>query len=84
MEKAEVYEQYITAVMAEIQSLAKRFLLSDLEILSLQSNIVGRIIAVQDDKSVTPGEAMSLVYQNLFLGNRDAVDGVRLDVEEDD
>lgn len=47
--------------------------LSSLEILAVAANMVGKIIAMQDQRTVTPGMVMKVVAANLEHGNQDAL-----------
>lgn len=43
------------------------------EILALLSYSVGQCIAVQDQRSMTPSQAMEIVSANISQGNADAI-----------
>ena len=47
--------------------------LSSIELLAIASNMVGKIVAMQDQRTVTPGMAMQVVAANLEQGNQDAL-----------
>lgn len=47
-----------------------------LELLAIASNMVGKLVALQDQKKVTPNEAMRVVSRNIEIGNRQAIDGL--------
>jgi hypothetical protein len=44
--------------------------LSALELLAIASNMVGKLVAMQDQRSVTPAMAMETVAQNIESGNQ--------------
>lgn len=44
--------------------------LSDQEILALMSQFVGMLIALQDQRILTPSQAMEIVASNIEIGNR--------------
>ena len=44
--------------------------LSSLELLAVAANMVGKLVALQDQRTVTPAEAMEVVAKNLELGNQ--------------
>ena len=46
------------------------------EMLAMASHVVGQIVAMQDQRNVTPQVAMEIVARNLEQGNKDALDGV--------
>jgi hypothetical protein len=43
------------------------------DILAIVSQFVGQLIALQDQRVVTPDQAMQLVGQNIEIGNRAAL-----------
>lgn len=44
--------------------------LSSLELLAVAANMIGKLVAMQDQRTVTPELAMETVAQNLEAGNR--------------
>ncbi|BAE50297.1 hypothetical protein [Paramagnetospirillum magneticum] len=48
--------------------------LSPLEILAIASNMVGKLVALQDQRVTTPAMAMDVVAKNIQIGNQQAVD----------
>lgn len=46
---------------------------SALEMLAIASNLVGKLVAMQDQAAVTPEKAMEVVAKNIEIGNRQAV-----------
>lgn len=51
--------------------------LSAEEMLAVASNLVGKIIAMQDQRCMTPEDAMKIVQNNIEEGNRQAVEHLR-------
>lgn len=47
--------------------------LEPMEMLALVSQLVGNLIALQDQRKVTPEMAMIAVSQNIEVGNREAM-----------
>ena len=47
--------------------------LSSLELLAVAANMLGKLVALQDQRAVTPSEAMEVVAKNVELGNRQAI-----------
>jgi hypothetical protein len=47
-----------------------------LEILALASQIVGNLIALQDQRAVTPDQALDVVWSNINLGNQAMIAGL--------
>jgi hypothetical protein len=47
---------------------------SALEMLAIASNMVGKITAMQDQRVVTPKQAMEIIAANIELGNAQVVD----------
>lgn len=48
--------------------------LSAIEILAIAANMVGKIVAMQDQRKVTPAMAMEVVAKNLELGNAQVIE----------
>jgi divalent metal cation (Fe/Co/Zn/Cd) transporter len=46
---------------------------SSLELLAIAANLVGKIVALQDQRTVTPAMAMKVVAANLKHGNLDVL-----------
>jgi hypothetical protein len=47
--------------------------LEALEMLAVASNLVGKLIAMQDQREVTPAMALQVVSHNIELGNQQAM-----------
>lgn len=43
--------------------------LSSLEMLAVAANLVGKLVAMQDQRKVTPETAMEIVARNIEMGN---------------
>jgi hypothetical protein len=43
--------------------------LTSLELLAVAANMIGKLVALQDQRKVTPKKAMEVVAKNLELGN---------------
>lgn len=50
--------------------------LSGMEMLAVAANMVGKLIALQDQRSVSPATAMETVRKNIELGNQQALDQI--------
>jgi hypothetical protein len=50
--------------------------LTSIEILAVAANMVGKLVALQDQRNVSPKMAMEIVTANLELGNRQVIDGL--------
>lgn len=48
--------------------------MSSLEVLAVAANMVGKLVALQDQRSVTSTMAMEIVIKNLELGNQQVMD----------
>lgn len=48
--------------------------LTSLEVLAIAANMVGKLVALQDQRTITPQIAMETVAQNLEAGNQDVLD----------
>lgn len=46
--------------------------LSAMELLAVASNMVGKLVALQDQRTTTPDKAMEVVARNLEIGNQQA------------
>lgn len=43
------------------------------QMLAIASHMVGQLVALQDQRKVTPGTAMEIVARNIELGNAEAI-----------
>lgn len=50
--------------------------LSALELLAVASNMLGKLVALQDQRVVTSEMAMDVVIKNIQIGNMQAIDEV--------
>lgn len=50
--------------------------LSGEEMLALSAHFVGQMIAMQDQRTMTPARAMEIVAGNIEIGNKEVFDGV--------
>jgi hypothetical protein len=50
--------------------------LEAIELLAVTAHLVGQLIALQDQRTVTPAMAMDLVSSNIEQGNREVIDGL--------
>lgn len=48
--------------------------LSGLEMLAIAANVVGKLVALQDQRKVSPEMAMEVVAQNIEYGNKQVID----------
>lgn len=44
------------------------------ELLAIAANMIGKLVALQDQRQMTPEMAMQIVSQNLELGNRQVLE----------
>ena len=51
--------------------------LTDAEILGVMSQMVGMIIALQDQRKMTPAQAMEIVAANIQVGNAIVINNLR-------
>lgn len=47
-----------------------------LEMLAIGANMIGKLLAMQDQRTITPRQAMDVVIRNLELGNQQAIQNV--------
>lgn len=55
--------------------------LSANEMLALASHLVGQIIALQDQRTMTPDLCMKIVSKNIEIGNREVFDDLAFKTE---
>ncbi len=48
--------------------------LSAAEILAIAANMLGKLVAMQDQREMTPAQAMELVAKNIECGNQQVVE----------
>lgn len=48
--------------------------LSGLELLAIVANMIGKMVAMQDQRTVTPEMAMEIVARNIEVGNQQVID----------
>jgi len=48
--------------------------LTKIEVLAVAANMVGKLIAMQDQRDYTPDQVMQMVAMNIELGNREAME----------
>jgi hypothetical protein len=46
------------------------------EMLAVAANLVGKLIALQDQRTMTPDRAMAIVARNIEIGNAQAIETV--------
>ena len=51
--------------------------LSAQDLLAIAANMLGKLIALQDQRSMTPQQAMRIVSENIRLGNEQALAQIR-------
>lgn len=51
--------------------------LDAMEMLALAAHLCGQLVAIQDQRKVTPAMAMEVVRLNIEAGNAEAVDGLQ-------
>lgn len=47
--------------------------ISSLEMLALASNVVGKLLAMQDQRTMTPQAGLELIMRNIEVGNQQAI-----------
>lgn len=48
--------------------------ISPLEMLAIAANMLGKMIAMQDQRTITPAQAMEIVSQNIEFGNKEILE----------
>jgi hypothetical protein len=51
--------------------------LDAIDLLAITAHLVGQLVALQDQRTVTPAMAMEVVTSNLVEGNRTVIDRLR-------
>lgn len=66
-------------VYQELVALMRRHAnkVSALELLAIGANMLGKMIAMQDQRKVSPAAAMETVAQNIELGNAQALEDIK-------
>lgn len=54
--------------------------LTSLEMLAIAANMLGKIIALQDQRKVTKDMAMEVVAANIECGNKHVIDGLETEI----
>ena len=55
--------------------------LTPLELLAIGANMIGKLVALQDQRTTTPAKAMLVVSVNLENGNRSVIEQLTRDSE---
>lgn len=62
------------AFLADLKTAMKPYAdLSAAEMLAIVSQLVGNLIALQDQRTMTPDRAMAIVAGNIEIGNQEAL-----------
>ena len=48
--------------------------MTSMELLAVAANMLGKLVAMQDQRKVTPAEAMEVVASNIEFGNKQVID----------
>ena len=65
------------AFMGDLKAaIARHPRLTPPEMLALTAQLVGNLIALQDQRRMTPDMAIQLVSENIEIGNRAVIDGL--------
>jgi hypothetical protein len=67
-------------LVALIQRLTVQHNLSSVDLLAVAANMLGKIVALQDQRAMTPDQAMDIVIANLQIGNDQAIKNLALKV----
>lgn len=51
--------------------------MTGLELLAIAANMVGKMVALQDQRAVSPATAMEVVARNIEHGNQQVIDQLR-------
>jgi hypothetical protein len=72
------HEIAFQAINALCKEMADKHNLTKLELLAVASNMLGKMIALQDQRYVSPERAMAIVVENMQTGNKQAVNNKAL------
>lgn len=66
-------------VYQELNKLVNRHaaVMTPLEILAIAANMLGKLIALQDQRKISPAAAMEIVARNIELGNQQVIEELR-------
>jgi hypothetical protein len=48
--------------------------LSAMEMLAVAANMLGKLVAMQDQRKVTPQQALKMIAANIEIGNKQVID----------
>ena len=65
------------ATFQDLIGLIKKHDLTPPEMLAVAANLVGKLIAMQDQRTMSQGLAMRIVGKNIEIGNQQVMDGLR-------
>jgi len=54
---------------------------TSVEMLAIASNMLGKLVAMQDQRMITPSIAMEIVVKNMEEGNKQVIENLRLKSE---
>jgi hypothetical protein len=60
------------ALYQELIAVIKKYNLDPPEILAVTANLVGKVLAFQDQRTMTPTQGLKIISANIELGNRQA------------
>ncbi len=67
-------EDYMVAYDDMVKLLKKHaHKMSSLEMLAVAANMNGKLLAMQDQRSISPAEALKCIGENIEIGNNEAV-----------
>ncbi len=73
--KIEIAKPEHEALYSELLDIVRRHAdkMSSIQVLAIAANMVGKIVAMQDQRTVTPELAMHTVFENIKAGNMEAI-----------
>lgn len=74
VEPLKVHEDFRTDLIALLRKHAGK--LSAMDMLALGAHLVGQLIAMQDQKKVTPEIALDVVMKNIEQGNQETIGNI--------
>jgi hypothetical protein len=75
-ERLQALDDAKRAVMTEMKRQADLHNLSDLDVLALCAFMTGAVVALQDQRKMTPAQALEFVGVNIEAGNRSVLKGL--------
>jgi hypothetical protein len=74
MSQRDARPEHEIAYQDMVALLRRHVAIPPIEMLAIAANMVGKLVAMQDQRAVTPAQAMKVVADNLEAGNRQVIE----------